>query len=204
MTICEKKCDSCLIDPCKNFIEHEKVQFDLTGLKPKENKLITLMFKYIQLGFYSSFLIIILGVISILGYWTVEPDPLTVAYADGESNWSDCVGRHYSFKRFVYTTKDVDIYVQERYYDLDGMADLHGIEGERVYPNDVRYQLGEGFKKIMTFKKDLPIDIPVGRYEYRPWARYKVNPIKEIYRPLPTQQINVHCDYDKSKHGEMK
>jgi hypothetical protein len=88
--------------------------------------------------------------------------------------------------------------VQERWHDLDGMMDYNGIEGEYVYGGLITYTLGSGFNKVMTFNKKVPKDILVGRYEYRPWATYKVNPIKTITRLLPVQDVVVVCDvHDK-------
>jgi hypothetical protein len=78
------------------------------------------------------------------------------------------------------------------------MMDYKGIEGEYVYGNLITYTLGAGFNKVMTFNKKVPKDILVGRYEYRPWATYKVNPIKTITRLLPVQDVVVVCDvHDK-------
>ncbi len=96
-----------------------------------------------------------------------------------------------------------DIYVQNRWHDLDGFRDMHGIEGELVLPLPNHYPLGEDFAKVMTFNKQVPKELPVGRYEYRPWATYKINPIKTITRLLPIQEVDVVCDYDPKKHGVM-
>ena len=74
------------------------------------------------------------------------------------------------------------------------------IEGEYVISKPIHYPLGKDFEKVMTFNKIVPENIPTGRYEYRPWATYKVNPIKTITRILPIQRINVVCDYNKDKH----
>jgi hypothetical protein len=77
------------------------------------------------------------------------------------------------------------------------MMDHNGIEGEYVFGGIVTYTLGSGFNKVMTFNKKVPKDIPLGRYEYRPWATYQVNPIKTITRLLPVQYIEVRCDAAK-------
>jgi hypothetical protein len=205
MSECKKDCKTCKLNPCPNRkTNYDEVSFDLNGLKPEESKFVNSMFKYLQIGFYASTLIVISTIGAISTYWMLEPDPLVIKYTDNGTKWSKCDNRRYSFDRYVYTSKDVDISVQERYYDLDGMEDMNKIQSERVYPTDVRYQLGEGFEKNMTFKKDLPIDLPVGRFEYRPWARYRVNPMKEIYRPLPIQRIEITCQYELEKHGVMK
>jgi hypothetical protein len=130
----------------------------------------------------------------VLLYWTIEPDPLQVDYVDGEVNWSTCIHREYSFDRYVRSSRDLKIIVQERWHDLDGMMDHNGVEGEYVFGGVVTYTLGAGFDKVMTFNKKVPKDIPVGRYEYRPWATYEVNPIKTITRLLPVQNIAVVCE----------
>jgi hypothetical protein len=143
------------------------------------------------------FLIVLALIVVVLTYWTIEPDPLQVNYVDGEVKWSKCNNREYSFDRYVRSTKDLTITVQERWHDLDGMMDHNGIEGEYVFGGIVTYTLGSGFNKVMTFNKKVPKDIPLGRYEYRPWATYKVNPIKTITRLLPVQYIEVRCDVAK-------
>jgi hypothetical protein len=144
------------------------------------------------------------GLILLLTYWFFEPDPLSVTRIEGETHWSECTGRRYQFARLVQSSKDIDIYVQERWHDLDGMMDGVGYQGEFVMPKPIHYPLGEDFSKLMTFNKTVPRALPVGRYEYRPWATYKVNPIKTITRMLPMQRVNVHCDYDIAKHGVME
>jgi len=113
--------------------------------------------------------------------------------------WSKCNNREYSFKRYVRSEKDLVITVQERWHDLDGMMDYKGTEGEYVYGNRVTYTLGTGFNKVMTFHKEVPKDIAIGRYEYRPWATYQVNPIKTITRLLPVQNVNVLCNKNEVK-----
>jgi hypothetical protein len=148
---------------------------------------------------------------STLLYWTVEPDPLSVTRIENDCTWSECSNRKYQFTRLVQTSKDIDIYVQERWHNLDGMMDefiltANGpttIEGELIISKPIHYPLGKDFNKIMTFDKTVPSNIPLGRYEYRPWATYRVNPIKTITRMLPYQGVSVVCDYDKEKHGQM-
>jgi hypothetical protein len=145
------------------------------------------------------FLMMLALTVAVLTYWTLEPDPLQVYYVDGEINWSTCAHREYSFDRYVRSEKDLTIIVQERWHDLDGMMDYNGIEGEYVYGDIITYTLGAGFNKVMTFNKKVPKDIPVGRYEYRPWATYKVNPIKTITRLLPVQEVTVVCSAKKDE-----
>jgi hypothetical protein len=145
------------------------------------------------------FLVVLVIVVSILAYWTVEPDPLQVDYIANDAKWSKCNNREYSFKRYVRSDKDLTITIQERWHDIDGMMDYNGIEGEYVYGNRITYTLGSGFNEVMTFNKEVPKDIPIGRYEYRPWATYKVNPIKTITRLLPVQNVMVLCDANKKE-----
>ncbi|MCI4435648.1 MAG: hypothetical protein JHC33_02385 [Ignisphaera sp.] len=140
------------------------------------------------------FLTITILIVAVLTYWTIEPDPLQVNYVDGEVKWSKCTHREYSFDRYVRSDKDLIITVQERWHDIDGMMNYNGIEGEYVFGSTVTYTLGAGFNEVMTFNKKVPKDIPIGRYEYRPWATYKVNPIKTITRLLPVQYIEVVCE----------
>jgi hypothetical protein len=144
-------------------------------------------------------LITLVLIVGILVYWTLEPDPLHVGYIANEAKWSKCNNREYSFTRYVRSTKDLTITVQERWHDLDGMMDYNGVEGEYVYGSLITYTLGSGFNKVMTFNKKVPTDIPLGRYEYRPWATYKVNPIKTITRLLPVQDVVVVCDAKKKE-----
>jgi len=137
--------------------------------------------------------------VGVLVYWTFEPDPLQVTYIDTEMKWSKCNNREYSFKRYVRSEKDLVITVQERWYDLDGMMDYKGTEGEYVYSTRATYTLGSDFNKVMTFHKEVPKDITTGRYEYRPWATYQINPIKTITRLLPVQNVNVMCNTNEVK-----
>jgi hypothetical protein len=148
--------------------------------------------------FNRAFPVILILVVALLTYWTVEPDPLQIDYVD-DATWSKCNNREYSFTRYVRSTKDLTITVQERWHDLDGMMDYNGIEGEYVYGGLITYTLGSGFNEVMTFNKEVPKDIPLGRYEYRPWATYKVNPIKTITRLLPVQNVVVVCDVKKKE-----
>jgi hypothetical protein len=149
---------------------------------------------------FNRLILIILGlIVAVLTYWTVEPDPLKVEYVADDAKWSKCNNREYSFKRYVRSTKDLTITVQERWHDIDGMMDYNGVEGEYVYGNRITYTLGSGFNEVMTFNKEVPKDIPLGRYEYRPWATYQVNPIKTITRMLPVQNVVVVCDAKKKE-----
>lgn len=143
--------------------------------------------------------VLVLLSVGLATYWTVEPDPLHVDYIDAEQQWSKCDNRAYSFKRLVASDKDITITVQERWHDLNGLMDYKGTEGEYVYGTTVNYTLGAGFSKVMTFNKTVPKDIPIGVYEYRPWATYKVNPIKTITKLLPIQNVNVICDAPTEK-----
>ena len=56
-------------------------------------------------------------------------------------------------------------------------------------------------KKVMTFKKVVPESVGMGRWEYRPIATYVVNEKKRITRALPSQFINVDCDFNPQKHS---
>jgi hypothetical protein len=149
--------------------------------------------------FNNAFLVTLAIVVTVLTYWTIEPDPLQVDYITNEAKWSKCSNREYTFTRYVRSEKDLTITVQERWHDLDGMMDYNGVEGEYVYGNRITYTLGSGFNEVMTFNKAVPKDIPLGRYEYRPWATYKVNPIKTITRLLPVQNVVVVCDVNKKE-----
>jgi hypothetical protein len=143
-------------------------------------------------------LAIVLSSIALLVYWTLEPDPLTVKqYGKG---YAECVDRKFSFERYVRTSKSLDIYVQQRWYNKDGIDDLGNIHKETVITVPDYYPLGKDFEKIMEFNKCVPDNIPIGRYEYRPWITYKINPIKIVHRLAPVQEVNVVCDFDPSKH----
>jgi hypothetical protein len=145
------------------------------------------------------FLTVLALIVLVLTYWTLEPDPLQIDYADDGLKWSKCSSREFTFNRYVRSEKDLTITVQERWHDLDGMMDYKGTEGEYVYGSHVTYTLGSGFNKVMTFNKKVPKDILIGRYEYRPWATYKVNPIKTVTRLLPVQNVVVVCNSDEVK-----
>lgn len=139
--------------------------------------------------------------ITTLVYWYFEPDPFVVERVDGQGTWSECTGRQYSFSRSVKTTKALNIYIQERWHDSDGMMDFAEKQGEFVVSTPIHYPLGKDFEKIMQFNKVVPIPIGVGRYEYRPWATYQINPIKTVTKLLPVQNVDVRCDYDPTRHG---
>lgn len=145
--------------------------------------------------------VVVAFVVTII-YWVLEPDPVTVkTYGLG---FSDCHDRQFIFNRYVQSDKAVDIYVQQRWYNKDGIDNYNGFEKEIVITEPDYYPLGYDFEKIMEFTKCVPDNVPVGRYEYRPWATYKINPIKTIHRLLPVQEVNVVCDYDPSKHKSCK
>jgi hypothetical protein len=128
-----------------------------------------------------------------------EPDPLTVERIAGDDKVSTCVNREYEFRRLVKSTKELDIFVQERWYSLDGNLNVGKTEGEIVFSSPVHYPLDAGFDKVMTFQKRVPESIPKGLWEYRPYATYMVNEKKRITRPLPSQIVEVDCDFRGSK-----
>lgn len=148
-------------------------------------------------------LALIIGMLLIITYWYFEPDPLTVNYAPTKTNWSECTDRRWTMTRDVKATKDLTVHIKEYWWELDGMRDINGKMNE--YPNLAltTYTLTAGTDRLFEFPKLVPKDLPAGRYRYRPHAEYKVNPIKTIRRDLPIQYVQVKCDYDKSKHGEM-
>ena len=141
-----------------------------------------------------TFYVLILLVTMLLVYWTFEPDPLVVERVDGDSMWSTCSERQYTFRRIVKSTKELDVYVQERWHDLDGFMDEGNIKGELIIPNTIHYPMGKDFEKVMEFKKKVPDSIGVGRYTYSPWATYQVNPLKTITKELPYQKVQVVCN----------
>jgi hypothetical protein len=141
---------------------------------------------------------VVLVVVATLTYWMLEPDPLVVDKVG--YSCSECSGRKFSFERYVKSNASLDIYVQQRWYNLDGIDDRKGIHKEIIITEQDYYPLGKDFEKDMEFTKCVPDNVPVGRYEYRPWATYKINPIKTVHRLLPVQEVNVVCDFDPSKH----
>lgn len=143
---------------------------------------------------------VVVAAVGTITYWTFEPDPLTVI--PHGSSCSMCSERQFTFERHVVSSKPLDIYVQQRWYNLDGIDDHNGIQKEMVITEPDYYPLGKDFNRDMEFTKCVPAKVGVGRYEYRPWATYKVNPIKTIHRLLPTQEVNVICDFDKNRHSE--
>ena len=140
---------------------------------------------------------IVASFVLLLTYWALEPDPLTVKPYNSDS--SVCHDRQFSFTRYVHSDKPLDIYVQQRWHNKDS-GNYKGIEKEIVISTPDYYPLGKDFQKIMQFTKCVPDNIETGRYEYRPWATYKVNPIKTVHRLLPVQNVDVVCDFDPSKH----
>ena len=129
-----------------------------------------------------------------------EPDPLTVERVAGDDKISICKDRNYEFRRIVKSTKNIDIYVQERWHNLDGSLNVGGIDGEIVLAKPIHYPLDAGFEKVMTFKKVVPESVGKGRWEYRPIATYVVNEKKRITKAFPSQLIDVDCNFDATKH----
>lgn len=125
--------------------------------------------------------------------WELEPDPLVVEYSAKEDGVSVCKDFKFEFTRYVKSTKDINIYVQERYHDLSGAMDRQGVAGELVISKPIHYFVGKNVEKNLVFYKDVPPTLPMGNYEYRPWVTYQVNPIKTITKPLPVQQLVVNC-----------
>ncbi len=141
---------------------------------------------------------VVLAVVITIIYWVLEPDPLTVDKVG--YGCSECTDRKFSFERHVKSSIPLDIYVQQRWYNVDGIDDRKGIQKEIIITEPDYYPLGEDFEKDMEFTKCVPDNVPAGRYEYRPWATYRINPIKTVHRLLPTQEVNVVCDFDPTKH----
>ena len=158
------------------------------------NKKISFWIHWIGIVVTTVVLVFVLTIV----YWLLEPDPLTVTKY-GKS-CSECHDRQFSFERYVQSDKAVDIYVQQRWYNKDGIDNIKGAEKEIVITAPDYYILASDFKKVMEFTKCVPGNIPAGRYEYRPWATYKINPIKTVHRLLPVQEVNVVCDFDPLKH----
>jgi hypothetical protein len=140
------------------------------------------------------FLISFTTAVGVVTYWKLEPDPLTVT--DTGSCYSVCTERQFSFSRHVKSTKDLKIYIQNRWHDTDGFMDSNDIPGELALSSPDFYPLGAGFENITTFDKQVPHTIPVGNYTYIPSATYEVNPLKTITRPLPAQSIQVVCVFN--------
>ena len=140
----------------------------------------------------------VLAVIITIIYWVIEPDPLTIDKVG--YGCSECTDRKFSFERHVKSSIPLDIYVQQRWYNLDGIDDKDGIQKEIIVTEPDYYPLGKDFEKSMEFTKCVPDNVLMGRYEYRPWATYRINPIKTVHRLLPTQEVNVVCDFDPTKH----
>lgn len=157
------------------------------------------------LAFTVNFLFaMVVAAILVVVYWIFEPDPLTVNYAKGYTNWSVCEDRRYRLIRDVQSTKDLTVYVKEYWWDIDGMMDIDGKMNEYPHKPLSVYPLIAGTDRVFDFPKAVPKDLKAGRYRYRPLAEYKVNPIKTIRRDLPVQYVQVECDYDEKKHGVME
>ena len=141
---------------------------------------------------------VVLAVVGTIIYWVVEPDPLVVDKVG--YSCSECTVRKFSFERHVKSSVPLDIYVQQRWYNLDGIDDRKDIQKEIIITEPDYYPLGKDFEKNMEFTKCVPDNISAGRYEYRPWATYRINPIKTVHRLLPTQEVHVICDFDPTKY----
>ena len=117
----------------------------------------------------------------------------------GDSKLSICKDRNYEFRRLVKSKKNLDIYVQERWHSIDGSLNVGDVEGEIVLAKPIHYPLDAGFEKVMTFKKTVPDIVGKGSWEYRPIVTYVINERKRITRPLPSQLVEVDCDFNETK-----
>jgi hypothetical protein len=152
----------------------------------------------------NALLALVLSMVAVIIYWAFEPDPLTVNYAKGYTNWSLCENREYSLVRDVQSSKDLTVNVKEYWWNMDGMDDVNGKMNEYPHKPLSVYTLSAGTDRVFDFPKSVPAKLKVGRYRYRPHAEYQINPIKTIRRDLPVQYVNVVCDYDEKKHGVME
>jgi hypothetical protein len=127
-----------------------------------------------------------------------EEDPLTVEYVPNEPTWSKCNKRHFTFRRVVHSSKDIDVHVREVYRDLDGMDDVNGIPAEINGDVTIDYPLKAGVK-VIDFNKKVLDSVKYGRYVYMPVASYDVNPFKHVVKALPPQFIEVTCNKEENK-----
>lgn len=144
------------------------------------------------------------SVLVIVTYWQFEPDPLEVTRVEGDSSFSVCEERKFTFRRVVSSEKDLEIFVQERWLDLDGFMDVGDKPGMFVSNKPIFYPLGASKGRVMSFGKDVPDILPYGNYKYVPMATYKVNFIKTITKELPSQDVTVGCSSTKEKELEKE
>lgn len=149
-------------------------------------------FSRILVGVFVSALIVVT-------YWQFEPDPLEVTRVEGDSSFSLCEDRKFTFRRVVSSEKDLEILVQERWLDLDGFMDVGDKPGMFVSSKPIFYPLGASKGEVMSFGKVVPDTLPYGNYKYVPVATYKVNFIKTITKELPSQDVTVGCSSIKDK-----
>ena len=64
----------------------------------------------------------VLAVVVTIIYWILEPDPLQVNKVG--YSCSECSDRKFSFERHVKSNTELDIYVQQRWYSIDGIDGL--------------------------------------------------------------------------------
>jgi hypothetical protein len=127
-----------------------------------------------------------IGLVSLITYWVVEPDPLQMTIPVGHAEWVVCDKRVFSFQREFINTKTIDtIRVGRKLKNLD--------TGETFLISSISY---EGIKSnsLTTFKTTIPLGFTKGNYLYIPTAIYKVNPIKTIEKQLPTQKVIFLCE----------
>jgi len=145
----------------------------------------------------------LIGLLVLLGYWLVEPDPLIVVNTGKKTSYTHCTSDDkmaFTFKRKVVSTKDITVSVQERYMNLDPASEYYNIERIPEPTNIIEYAVKGGETKEYIFEdktvsREMSLQLLEGEsYLYLPYATYQVNPIKTINRVLPTQKVIIGCE----------
>jgi hypothetical protein len=119
----------------------------------------------------------------ILTYWNFEPDPLIIEDTGNNPEIATCHNRVFTFERYIKTTKYLEVNTQQELVDLS-TGDSFSLPAIPPYS-------GVAGERIVNYPKVIPEAFKEGLYEYRPTITYRVNPIKVITKPAPSQKVKV-------------
>lgn len=130
------------------------------------------------------------GLIALLLYWNLEPDPLKIRDTGNNPEWATCYqhDRTFTFEREIFATKTVTVHTEEHMVDIKTGETM-------ILPTPQPLTITKGARVAKCQKKVPQAFLPGKRYEYRPIISYKVNPIKTITKYAPAQKVKV-CDSD--------
>jgi hypothetical protein len=126
-----------------------------------------------------------IGMVVVLAYWNLEPDPLHIEATPNNVEWATCKDREFEFERRIVTSKYLEVQVSQYLIDLSTGAQ-YGLPAIAPYS-------GAAGDIVVRYKKQVPWSYREGAYEYKPVLTYQVNPIKTITKAAPSQKVLVNC-----------